>query len=144
LPTFGLNVHALEPELVERNYAVDASVAGTAHSLEVLFAGAVAQREQQVEHQLLEELGWSLSDLLEELTSDSAVDFFECNIDSFVWRGRHPRAISDLDPIAATLTKNPLAGLRIEPVRITREQLSTTIRDAPDSSRRVFHVAKRP
>ena len=62
LPAFRLNVNPLEPELVERNNPVDASITRMTHALKVLVARAVTQGVQQVEHQPFKERGWCLGD----------------------------------------------------------------------------------
>ncbi|MNN57873.1 hypothetical protein D3C81_1728850 [compost metagenome] len=50
LPALGLHVNLFQPQLVERDNAVDAGIARAADTLQVVAAGAVPQAMKHIEH----------------------------------------------------------------------------------------------
>ena len=69
-PALGLDVDQVQPQDVLPDHALHAFIAATAQALNVLSAAAVADRVQNVQHELLEELGRLLEDPVTQLGSE--------------------------------------------------------------------------
>src|SRR3990172_4128548 len=102
-----------------------------ADALEILLAGAVTQRVQEIEDQLFKKCGRRLSDLLEKFLRHRPTDLLECAIDAFVGRSLSRRVVKGTSDViggitmflslpAALADKAPASPF-VEPVRIAGE-----------------------
>lgn len=95
---------------------------------------------QEVEDELLEEDRRCVSDLLEQFPGGRVTQFLQCDIDSLVGSllGRrlpNIRRFTASDVLSldfpTTFADHPTAGLLVEPIRVTSQQIASALRDAP-------------